>query len=707
MPDTISDEILSHAVLRDLLQQDIARIADEEGVSLGQAFLRVCIEYLGLNSDSGIVADGAGDHGLDYVEVSSSGANIIQSKSFDFDDGIDFARTIGPSHITDLPRIRSLFENLDALPATLNSRSKRAMVEIKHHVRSHSDSQKTDPFLITVHYCAQAHAFTEAAKNEFHAMEDGPIPYGGTNIAIEYSPVFLTTLLDKKWRQSNTRWRNQEGEKKERFDFSICGTLIRDKSKSFVFFTKAAELVDAYREIGYQLFEPNVRCEIKNSSVNKAIRASIRSHRGREEFKHLNNGITIVCDGVQYVGARTEPGGLRLTHPGVINGLQTIKTLADAVQENLSSAEFAHFRDKCQILTRVHTQQSVGDYRDLVKSTNNQNPMKPRNLRSNEFEQILFEKYFAEKLGWFYERKEGAWNAFKADPVRWSTINRKPKHFQKRSVVRTVDNEGVAQAWFALIGFSDQAVDQKRYLFAEDRKFYDLIFRNRTTRHGRHYRHAKSESTVIDDALSESPKGEGMLTAYLVREFAKSVVLSRKENREAAVERLRIGGLDRATQEKELADDTEYLNGLVLRSMLLMFVEFFGYAMFSAFGSDVHSRFASLLENGTLRELADEGDFAIAKTRVSEEYSSDDVLVHLWELYSHCVSQMIAGAWMRERRQAANISKFTYSEKTREPLYAELGEVGRLFRGKRLIRKWTIPFNETGSVEEYLRANLD
>ena len=82
-----------------------------------------------------------------------------------------------------------------------------------------------------------------------------------------------------------------------------------------MFFAKASQLVDAYQEIGYQIFESNVRCEIKNSSVNKAIKASLRAHRGREEFKHLNNGITIICDSFKYIGSKQDTSAVRITAP--------------------------------------------------------------------------------------------------------------------------------------------------------------------------------------------------------------------------------------------------------------------------------------------------------------------------------------------------------------------------------------------------------
>ena len=141
--------------------------------------------------------------------------------------------------------------------------------------------------------------------------------------------------------------------------------------------------------------------------------------------------------------------------------------------------------------------------------------------------------------------------------------------------------------------------------------------------------------------------------------------------------------------------------------MLLLFVEFVGYLMFQAFGDSLHSKFENLLNNGSLGRIARAGDISEAKERVDGgDYEKNDVLIQLWELYNHCVSQLIVSAWRRARLQAPNISKFTYSEKTRVPLYQELREVNRLFKDQRLIRQWTFGFNEAGSVEEYLRSSL-
>lgn len=93
-----------------------------------------------------------------------------------------------------------------------------------------------------------------------------------------------------------------------------------------MFFTKAIDLVRAYEDFGYQIFEPNVRAEIHNSPVNKEIKRSVSMARGRVEFKHLNNGITIVAESFPNVGPKDRLEALDVLKPGIVNGLQNVKS---------------------------------------------------------------------------------------------------------------------------------------------------------------------------------------------------------------------------------------------------------------------------------------------------------------------------------------------------------------------------------------------
>jgi AIPR protein len=173
------------------------------------------------------------------------------------------------------------------------------------------------------------------------------------------------------------------------------------------------------------------------------------------------------------------------------------------------------------VLVRLHTREAVADYKELVKSTNNQNPMQPRNLRSNDPEQVYYETLFAD-LNWFYERKEGAWKAYVSDSSLWGSLRgKKVGDFKSKNTgqVRNIDNLEMAQAWLSFIGFSNEAIHFKRDIFS-DEKFYDLVFKKRVVKHGYEYNLAFSDPSVRGDAAESSPSPQILLLAELLREIA-------------------------------------------------------------------------------------------------------------------------------------------------------------------------------------------
>ena len=695
------------------LELDLSSIIENEEVSPDQAFLRLCIDYLGFSRDDGLISDGKNDCGIDFIDFSTTAATIIQAKSSDFPGKIDIDKLAGTSDITDIPRIRGVISDLDKLPPKIKANLRRLLVELKSAIllpvsanhRENPESPAPDPFQVTVYFCYLGKEFTAAAGAEFDKFDSSIVDYGGRQIQFTFIPVFIKDLIHEKWKQVNTRWLNRRNERREEFRLPVSGGVIRD-SKSAVFFTKATDLVEAYREIGYQLFEANVRCEIKNSPVNGAIKKSILSSRGRSEFKHLNNGVTLICDNFQAVGPKENPTAFRITRPGVVNGLQTIKTLSDSTAE-LKEADIKHFQDNCEVLVRLHMQNSVKDFRDLVKSTNNQNTMKPRNLRSNEPEQIQFERLFSD-LGWFYERKEGAWNAFNSDHKRWSTLhNKKPSDFKSGRLIKKVDNEEIAQCWLAFIGFSEQAVDQKRYIFQPESALYDLIFKRRTVQHGSYYNFRPGSEALFNEAEASAPSPHGLLFAYLVREYATQMSKTRKEIRDEALIRLNLSKSKKNDQDVELSRDVDYLSASIIRGMMLLFVEFSGLLFFKAFGAELHEAMRGVLRNESVKKIFETGDFTQAKSDLYDsKYAPDDVLAVTWEFYRHCVSQMISTSWLQNWQQAPNRSKFIYGAETRKPLLAEIENADRMFKRGSFTRIWTTKINECGGYGDYLKASL-
>jgi AIPR protein len=284
-------------------------------------------------------------------------------------------------------------------------------------------------------------------------------------------------LLANKWRETNTKWIDSTGKQGDWVTLRFDRGHISDRT-SFICFALAKDLIDAYHRFGYQIFESNVRCEIAKSQVNDAIKRQVGTEKGIDEFRILNNGITVVC------ANRKAPsnGRVELHQPQVVNGLQTITSLFEAY-EKLPPTLKSHFEESCYVLTRMYDRQAIIDLPKLVRATNNQNKMEQRNLRSNDPDQISFEKYFA-NLKWFYERKDFAWNAFEQNENQWGTLKGfSARHFKVegragRPLIRRVDNQAIGQHWLAFLGYVDDAAQRRRLIFEED-KYYTRIFQSR------------------------------------------------------------------------------------------------------------------------------------------------------------------------------------------------------------------------------------
>ncbi len=503
-------------------------------------------------------------------------------------------------------------------PKEANSKVADFLKELRSAVHRHSLTQAADtPFEVTIFFCCLARGFTSQGAEEFARIsQEKSIEYGNQRIRLSTIPIFLDDLIAERWRESNTDWRTSTNERDNTIELHVRGEMI-SSAKSAVFFTNAHDLVTAFDRFGYQMFEPNVRCELKRSKVNEAIRESVKHSRGRKEFKHLNNGITLISAGFRKIN-RGQEKVIRITEPGVINGLQTVKSIHDAFDE-LGEKDKNHFMSDCELLVRLHTREAVADYKELVKSTNNQNPMQPRNLRSNDPEQVYYETLFAD-LNWFYERKEGAWKAYQSDSSLWGSLRgKKVGDFKSRNtgLVRNIDNLEMAQAWLSFICFSNEAIHFKRDIFS-DEKFYDLIFKKRVIKHGYDYNLAFSDPGVRGDAEEQSPN-HILLLGELLREIADHLTPSRKQNRDDAVRRHRLDKEKKEAQDARLVQDGAYIRGLVLAGAKYLFVDFCGLVLFRALGASLYDNAARLLQTKSMKPMFSERDIEPMKAVLADD----------------------------------------------------------------------------------------
>lgn len=171
--------------------------------------------------------------------------------------------------------------------------------------------------------------------------------------------------------------------------------LTAGTAKVIVTAALATDLVKCSGIEDGSVFSQNVRLDLGRTRVNKDIEKSIEDKKEHRLFPLYHNGITILCRSADVVGDKVKIKDYR-----VVNGAQSLSALYRK-RASLSS--------DLRILTRVIEIQDPELALKITHNSNNQNAIKPRDLRSNSLIQIRlgkeFEGFGAKKYG--FEIKRG------------------------------------------------------------------------------------------------------------------------------------------------------------------------------------------------------------------------------------------------------------------------------------------------------------
>ncbi len=689
----------------DRLADDIRDLASDKQMPFYSAAARVLLLWLGYDDDDVMFVDQR-DHGIDAWIVGESSIDIFQIKTHDVDANGDLRLGVFDGQgIRDLERAKNflLYETGGAVSTKDLKDLLRQWNEI---IRNHKQLEKQLSIPITLHLIILGDQLTSQAHGElrhFQAANASPVIVQDVPVEIHATLHTINSIIDKNWRETNRGWSDKKGQKFERIILRPWHMTNISDNANAVFYCRAIDLVTAYDALGYQIFEPNVRANITNSRVNQDIRDSVLHQRTRREFRFLNNGVTITCN--NFAKPNQQRPHFVATHPGIVNGLQTVVALHTAY-EQLSVEDKKDFEENCSVLVRLLVNSAVDDITRVVTSTNNQNPMKPRNLVSNHADQVIYARLFAD-LNWFYEAKEGAWDAFDNDSKRWRpALHKSPKDFRIGRKVRRIDNQDVAQTWFAFIGFSEEAINNKKSLFLK--RFYPLIFSKVMPKHGRDY--AFALASAEENAIDKSPSAELMLVSYLSREFANAIVPTTAQNRELACARLGIDArsLSIADLDSRLSKDSSFVVNQVLRGMSFLFTEFVGFCLYHALGRDIHRYGRKILANHSFAALASVYDTdAVRDTVQQERFDQHDLLCILWLNFVETVDELYARGWGDSYRAATAKARFIHSHETRERLYRAVQETDEFMKKRALKKNWAIGVAEGQGLFAFIKSCID
>lgn len=156
----------------------------------------------------------------------------------------------------------------------------------------------------------------------------------------------------------------------------------------------------------YELFEENVREFLGTQGINNGIIKTLKSTTDRENFFYYNNGITLICEKCETLrGTEASKGykesrnqyGFRLTNPQVVNGCQTINSIAE-VLSHCNENDMLQEYEKAYVLVKIYVfdedakREKDGLDKNIVKYTNSQNG--------------IDEKAFASKQNYFLNLQE-------------------------------------------------------------------------------------------------------------------------------------------------------------------------------------------------------------------------------------------------------------------------------------------------------------
>lgn len=145
---------------------------------------------------------------------------------------------------------------------------------------------------------------------------------------------------------------------------------------------------------GSSLFHLNIRNPLGSNSINNTLVDTLKEEPAY--FWYFNNGITILCESVErHVSSmrmpEKSPVALTLHNASVVNGAQTVRSIADAVAQSSEAAEG-------QVGVRIIVTGTSSDFaKKTTQATNRQNRVEPRDfIALDRVQSAIFEEMRAE-----------------------------------------------------------------------------------------------------------------------------------------------------------------------------------------------------------------------------------------------------------------------------------------------------------------------
>jgi len=237
-------------------------------------------------------------------------------------------------------------------------------------------------------------------------------------------------------------------------------------------FIRLVDLQDMYREMGPRFFERNIRAALpEDKAVNRSIQQSIKrivldDTENADAFAFNHNGVTLFAEALSAVD-----GQFKITEPRLLNGAQTVTTIARFLKANEGNNRLAERRaelEKIHVLCRIITDATPEFVTTVTINNNRQNPVDPWNLHANDMIQLELQDKFRDDLGVYYERQERAFEGLSDEDLEEQGITQ----------YKAVELARLARTYLASDGEIDK-FSRFREVFEDDRIYNQVFNQNR------------------------------------------------------------------------------------------------------------------------------------------------------------------------------------------------------------------------------------
>lgn len=431
-----------------IIEQKIEDIVSQLGLSKDKAFLRLVHSLTTAQSihafDETDIVDGGQDKQIDIITIETGQDDttvyIIQTKNTDsFSSNILIQMKNGLSWIFSKPR------------ADVNTLSNTKFKD--QIIRYRAVQSANGPSNIHIVVIFATNGLTSELSSEFEQERKAIIDTydNGVYASFELRIIGADELVDLI-NTLERRTRKIDADLRIRYDTNNP-SLIKYHSeglKGIVCSVSAKEIARIVnQDTSGAIFDANIRRYLGTRGVvNSAILETCTDAAESNLFWFLNNGITIVCDSCDPVTDPDNPH-VKIKNMQIVNGCQTASSLANAEKAGQLSPD-------TRVLVRIYEAVNTGLVNRIVQTTNSQNRIGNRDLKSNDSHQVDMERGF-EKYGYFYERKI-----------------RQYDNMPDIDASKIAPNEIVGQCYLAIVLKSPSDASRRKYKIWDDH--YSKVF---------------------------------------------------------------------------------------------------------------------------------------------------------------------------------------------------------------------------------------